>query len=525
MEVSCCIAFNLHDSSVSYAIDSKIVLCLEAERYFGIKKMCCTEVQMEMLVTYGLKLLNLSKNDVKHWAHCTLNNPWLSYEQKMIQTYIWDEVNFFGINEKCLIINHHYAHCCSYYLSSFQEAISLSVDGGGDFGERSMLCRGIGLNLEMIESNTFTSAKPYEIISSRIFNQPFCEGKLMALSAYGKFNQSYYEKLCKVISYLSNLGIDGKDFIREKEYQAAIYKAYSNAYSKLDNIFPFNKIGQYKDKDEKLLNFITTFHNLNTKLRTNEIKDKIQEYEIDNVVLSGGASLNILNNSFIYNNITKNVYIPPCCDDTGQSIGGLSKLIVDKFNIKPEIELPYLGYGNVFMVNKKEIENIVSLLLKGKIIFTHNGRAEIGPRALGHRSILALPTIKNKKLISETIKSRERYRPLAPIITETDVNTYFQGPHSSPYMLFSYDSINSNKIEGAMHVDGSARVQTITEEQDEFMYLLLKEVQKRTGNPILLNTSLNLRGVPISDSIRDTIAILNKYKDIACCVFDGKLLY
>ena len=157
----------------------------------------------------------------------------------------------------------------------------------------------------------------------------------------------------------------------------------------------------------------------------------------------------------------------------------------------------------------------------------HNGKSEVGPRALGNRSFVARPDkIEVKRKLSEKIKQRESYRPVAPVVLQDKVHDYFTGEKSSPFMLYKYDvkPIVRNKIEGAIHIDGSARVQTVSKDTNRYLYDLIEAFGNHTGIYMLLNTSLNLKGNPISNTIEDSLGIYSKIESPKCLVFDGNLI-
>ena len=158
---------------------------------------------------------------------------------------------------------------------------------------------------------------------------------------------------------------------------------------------------------------------------------------------------------------------------------------------------------------------ISSMLLENKFIGWYQGKSEYGPRALGNRSIFANPTYDNKDYLNSEVKHREWWRPYAPIILEEHLHDYFDCPFStSPYMLFSgtIKSTQRGKIPAVTHEDGTARFQTVTEEENEQSYNLIKTFYENGGVPLLLNTSFNLSGVPIVETPKDALNTFSKSK-------------
>jgi len=209
-------------------------------------------------------------------------------------------------------------------------------------------------------------------------------------------------------------------------------------------------------------------------------------------------------------------------------MGALSYLITELFGVRPRINLPYVGCGQqYFTYSNKTINELVDRLLDNQIILIHNGKAEIGPRALGNRSFIARPdSINIKEILSENIKRREDYRPLAPTVLEDKVSLYFIKPSNSPYMLhqFSVKDTAKNLLGGCIHQDGSSRVQTLNREDNRFLYDLIKMFGDKTEVYALINTSLNLKGEPISNMIEHTLGISKKIKHPHLIVYNGEII-
>jgi carbamoyltransferase len=166
-------------------------------------------------------------------------------------------------------------------------------------------------------------------------------------------------------------------------------------------------------------------------------------------------------------------------------------------------------------------DELLSFLSSGGIVFLHRGQSEIGPRALGHRSILAVPTRRSFDIINHVIKEREFYRPLAPLVPMESVATWFQWSGESKYMLYAADSTPRARLQapGICHYDNSARLQTVDAKDDPFLHALLAGVGHSTGVPILINTSLNPRGAPILSTLAATEAFRRKLSGLNVRVF------
>ena len=531
-DLMCAIAFNNHDSSVAFSFRNRVVLVLEAERIFREKKKCCNSVEMEYLIKLGLTTLGKEIKDITNWALCSLGNPWLneSHIKPLAECdYYWGKVSFLDKTRNCLIISHHYAHACSYYFSDYQDAVIQTCDGGGDFSERVAVFYANQLDIERqpINYNTYITSLSYSLISNYLYGEKFSEGKLMALAGLEPSRDVFNRLIEDLLPILNNYSTDvvrGASFDNmDKNLSIGCEIVTKNLDTKLKN---------YKltssDVSIETMTFASSFQKIFRKRRFEDIQSIFKNSDSSNIVLSGGACHNLTVNTDVWRNLSKNVFIPPFCDDSGQSLGALAKLITIIFQCKPVSNIPYLGLGSEIDINHEEIYNHAKLLAKNEIIFLHNGASEIGPRALGHRSILARPdNIVIKSLISETIKNREKYRPVAPIVLESEVLNYFDGPDRSPYMqhLYKANDLTNREAKSCIHSDGTARVQTVGKHDDKYLTILLEYFFDIEGIPILLNTSLNTNGMPIAQSIKDTKNILKSVAEIShgiSIIYNGK---
>jgi len=526
----CSMAFNYHDSSVSFAIDNSIALVLEAERIFRKKKKVCDKEEMEYLIKYGLDLLKRQIEDVTYWSMTTFNNPYLAEsdivntEEKKIRDPYWKKIILFGSEKDVLIVNHHLAHAGVYLSTEFNSAIIISCDGGGDIdpntntNECLAVYKGDNNNIlkQDVPSENFISGKTYGVCSTFIYGSKLhgsnpSEGKLMALAGFGKVRDEYY------------------DFL--KENFSRIERAdYSEVLKILEGAFPDLR-GQAVSQTEDAKDFAATVHHFFIEKRLENISyvmEKIASKE-EAIILTGGASLNIDSNTKVMEAYPGfKHFVAPCCDDTGQSFGALCILISTALGVKPVVDFPYLGEGQAkFDYTLETLDDAVDILLKDGILILHNGKSEIGPRALGNRSFIARPdSLEVKKKLSEKIKQREPYRPVAPVVMEDNVGKYFIGPKKSPFMLYRYEVIESQaeKIIGAVHIDKSARVQTVTHESNSFLYDLIKKFGDKTGIYVVLNTSLNLQGEPLTNKIEESLDIYDKIDGPKGIVYNGEII-
>jgi len=236
-----------------------------------------------------------------------------------------------------------------------------------------------------------------------------------------------------------------------------------------------------------------------------------------NLVLTGGCALNCVANYKLLKSLPKdiNLYVEPVSDDSGVSMGGAMQ--VSDMNIDCKLENLYLGtqlkYDYELLDHETEsditVEEVAKLLTKGNIVAIAQGRSEIGPRALGNRSILFDPRVKNGKDIVNTVKNREWFRPFAGTVLLEHAKEWFDLDRleESPYMMYAVDTLPEkiDLIPAIVHVDGTCRIQTLTLEQNKNYYNLISEFHKLTGIPILFNTSFNLAGDTMVEYMDDAL--------------------
>ena len=214
-----------------------------------------------------------------------------------------------------------------------------------------------------------------------------------------------------------------------------------------------------------------------------------------NLVFMGGCALNSSANTLLWN-IFDMIWIMPNPGDAGSSLGAAAALYGKHLNWKS----PYLGHD---LGGEYPVQQIVDTILKDGIVAVATGRAEYGPRALGNRSILADPRDPNIKDKVNKIKKREQFRPFAPVVLEEFASEWFDMDFTSPYMQYTVKCLQPDKIPSVVHADGTSRVQTVNSKQHPGLYELLNQFYKRTGVPVLLNTSLNIKGQPLLNDKQD----------------------
>ena len=341
------------------------------------------------------------------------------------------------------------------------------------------------------------------------------EGKLMGLHSYGSTNEKFVPLLTG--------DEHNKEFNQDYFIKDTISLTVDS--KKINGVDPNNL--SYKDT----VDFAYAIQKGFEKIGLNFLQDVMASTKSSNLVLTGGCSLNVVGNSYFRKNIPRdvNLFIDPLCGDEGNCIGAAIhfmkqelQLDVD-FNFKKELvficpqrDVTNLELTNEVLLNGVEYLDIVNLIKDGEIVSIFQGSAEAGPRALGNRSILFDPRIKNGKDIVNSVKKRENFRPFACSIMLEHSREWFNmcDVDESPYMLYAFDVLNNvkDKIPAVVHVDGSCRVQTVTQEQNFHLYNILKEFYLNTSCPLLLNTSFNLAGEPLVDTIEDALHTIRNSK-------------
>ena len=441
--------------------------------------------------------------------------------------------------------DHHLSHAASaFFPSPFNEAAILTADGVGEWATTTVAV-GKNNNLEIKKEihfphslgllySAFTYYTGFKVNSG--------EYKLMGLAPYG--TPIYVDKIKKLIDIKG----DGTFRLDQKYFNYATGLTMTN--EKFDNLFGQKPRNPQSQK-------ITQFHmDIAASIQkvTEEIMIKLarsirKEYGLKNLCLAGGVALNcVANGKILQEKIFDNIWIQPAAGDAGGSLGAALALWYSEqknervVNSKDDMKGSYLGTDFTQKEIEKELKSIgahyeifnydqlidktAQFLSEEKAIGWFQGRMEFGPRALGGRSILGDPrSDKMQKNLNLKVKYRESFRPFAPSVLREDLSTWFDMSVDSPYMLlvsnintdkkiemseeqknlFGIDKLNikRSEIPAVTHVDYSARVQTVTKDTNSRYYDLISKFKEKTGCPLVVNTSFNVRGEPIVNSPTD----------------------
>tara|TARA_B110000008_G_scaffold36588_1_gene33041 strand:- start:9639 stop:11474 length:1836 start_codon:yes stop_codon:yes gene_type:complete len=449
-------------------------------------------------------------------------------------------------SDKLMFGEHHFSHAASaFYASPFEEAVVLTLDGVGEWATTTVAL-GKGHELKIVKEihfphsigllySAFTYYTGFRVNSG--------EYKLMGLAPYGtpKYKDLILEKLIDLKS-------DGSFRLNQSYFNYATGLTMVN--QKFADLFgePIRK----PDIDR-----LTQFHmDIAASVQTviEEIvltmtRSLAKEYGIPNLCMAGGVALNcVANGKILRDQSFKEIWVQPAAGDAGGALGVALSVWHNELGRPRDVKKPdsmrgsYLGpefsqqdienkltkCGAKFEIftEKVMLEKTSQALVEGKAVGWFQGRMEFGPRALGSRSILGDPSSEiMQKTLNLKVKYRESFRPFAPSILREDVSEWFEFDNDSPYMLFVCDikqdkrrkmsdeevelfgidklNVKRSEIPAVTHVDYSARIQTVHQETNPKYHALISSFKQKTGCPILINTSFNVRGEPIVSSPED----------------------
>lgn len=396
------------------------------------------------------------------------------------------------------IIPHHLAHAASAYRASgFGKANILVLDGSGETESASLFIGDGEITKLKSYSQDNSLGILYTMVTVLLGLSRYGQGKTMALASYGNENPQFQ----KILQ------------INDQGYQVSMNKVPT-----------LNKFKRYSnERIQRIHEDIAA--TLQTRLEAAALKlleTIYMQTGYKNLCLAGGVALNCAMNSALLNSeYVRHIFVQPAANDAGIALGSALELAYQQGFKSQKMVHAYCGseYTNdeikeVLSKSKlkysfhEDIESVATdLLIKNKIIGWFQGRMEFGPRALGNRSILANPMEFSIRDKVNDVKQRERWRPLAPSVLEEKMKFYFVNPHPSYFMnlTFQVRSEKQNEVPAIVHVDGSARVQTVVKETNKRFYCLIKKFGKNTGVPILLNTSFNTKNQPIVRTPKDAI--------------------
>ncbi len=451
-----------HDASVSLIKDGKILFAAHAERYSKQKNDWYNNREII------LDALNYGTPDVIAYYE----KPLLKRSRIAIRGGASDWKPEFPLDIPVYYFKHHYSHAAAgYYTSKFDNACIVVLDAIGEFNTSTIwVGEGSKIKLKYKKNYPFSFGLFYSAFTKLIGLKPNEEEYIMmGMAAYGDWKRYYV----KVNDYFKNINNQKYNF----------HKGIFDWDEPIDEQAKFDIAAAVQYVYElRLIEFMDMAKRLTGK---------------DNLVFMGGCALNCAANTRLWE-IFYDVWIMPNPGDAGSSLGAAAAL----YGQHIEWEHPYLGYD---LGGEYPVDKIYDELMKNKIAAVATGRAEYGPRALGNRSILADPRQANIKDKVNKIKKREMFRPFAPVVMEEYAHEWFDISFPSPYMQYAVRCKKPSIIPSVVHKDGTSRVQTVNKNQHPGLYNLLDKFNKKTGVPILLNTSLNVKGQPLINDAQDIL--------------------
>ena len=556
-----------HDSAAALLKDGHVIAAVEEERFSrkkfddGYPKMaidwCLNECaispeQIDSVAFYDKPILKFERlldnyiavaprgmysflDTIPKWLHKRL---WIKNEIKN---------HLKGFNGNIIFPEHHMSHAAyAFYTSQFDESAILTIDGVGEWSTASF---GIAKNNKIQLTNDIRWPHSLGLFYSAFtyflgFRVNEGEYKLMGLSSYGK--PKYYDLIKENLIDVKN---DGSIHLNMKYFAFTYDKVMTNEnFAQLFGIPPRKEdqkteqihydIGASAQKvlEDVLLKMVNHIHS-KTKMK--------------NLCIGGGVALNgVANYKVLKNGPFDNVHVPPSPGDGGSAVGcaqylyfvhNNKKRIIENNHSKLIQENVYVGpsYSNEKIIKFLDSNNIkyekfekqsllkktAQLISTGNIVGWYQGKMEWGPRALGNRSILADPrNASMKDILNEKIKHRESFRPFAPSVLEEYASEYFDIDVPSPYMLMVAKVKKPEIIPAVTHVDGTGRLQTVSNYANPLYYDLINEFFKITGVPVIINTSMNVMGEPIVNTPEQAYQMIVK-TDMDCLVLGNNLIF
>ena len=542
-----------HDSAAAILKDGHVVAAVEEERLsrkkfddgfprmaidWCLKEAEITPEQINSVAFYDKPVLKFERlldnyiavaprglysflNVIPKWLHKRL---WIKEEiKKHIRGYQGD----------IIFPEHHMSHAAhTFFTSPFDEAAILTVDGVGEWSTSSF---GSAENTSIKLTNDIRWPHSIGMFYSAFtyflgFKVNEGEYKLMGLSAYGK--PKYYDLILNEILDVKN---DGSLHLNLKYFAFTYDKVMTN--QKFAELFGIPRREENVKAEQIHYDIAASAQKVLEDIMLKMVNHVHKKTGMKNLCLGGGVALNgVANYRILKEGPFESVHIPPSPGDGGSAIGCAQYLyyihkkqrrIIVQDHAKRIQENVYVGpsfsndeiksfleENNIdyeYLTREQLLQTTAKLISEQNVVGWYQGKIEWGPRALGNRSILADPRdSKMKDVLNEKIKHRELFRPFAPSILEEYASEYFDLTIPSPYMLFVAKVKKPDKIPAVTHVDGTGRLQTVSREANPLYYDLINDFYKITGVPVVVNTSMNVRGEPIVNTPEQAFAMIIK---------------
>lgn len=521
-----------HDSAACIIKDGKVLAAAEEERFSRIKHdnrfpsyaidYCFREAKitpekLDCVVFYEKpfrKFERILQTSVEHFPKSfrmfrEALPQWLGEKTRM-RGVIKNKIGFKG---EVLFVPHHKSHAASaFFASPFEEAAIITMDAVGEWVSTA-IHRGVGNDIQTLKVVNFPHSLGlfYSTITSYLgFKVNNDEYKVMGLAGLG--NPIYRDEFKKLIDFKD----DGSFRLNMKYF----------SYTHDDKMFSpelvkeFGNPRKYKDKiTQRHMDIAASLQNITETVVLRIVKHAFDLTKSENLCLAGGVSLNsVANGNILRSEIFKNIFFQPAATDAGGALGAALYAYNKVLERKRDYVMKDLFLGPRFsdkdirdflesqniqferLGNADLIKSTAEVISRNKVVGWFQDRLEFGPRALGHRSILANPSNpKMKDILNEKVKHREWFRPFAPSLLLDDVERYFDVNLDMPFMVITLPvkKARVKEIISATHVNGTSRSQTVSKERNALYYNLINEYKHVTGVPLVINTSFNVRGEPI----------------------------
>jgi carbamoyltransferase len=410
--------------------------------------------------------------------------------------------------------SHHACHASSaFHPSPFDDALVLTLDGKGEY-DSTVIWQGTNDGVERLRTYKFPNSLGHfygiitEFLGYRSFNG---EGKIMGLAPYANDDPEIESTLRSSI----NMGVN-------YDVTPITRNGIEQGVNILEELFGRERNDTPGEFTQWEQNLAYTSQKLLEEIVTDIVEAYCSKLQTNNVCLAGGVALNCkMNKRVMEHDAVDSIYIQPVANDAGLALGGgwinqqptsvptMDNIYVgpsfDRDNVKSVLETKKISH-----TEPEELEkNVAKRLADGELVGWFQGKLEMGPRALGNRSILADPrTSESRDRVNKYVKHREEWRPFAPSIIESAADDYFENAEPSPFMIKTFDVKTEcrDEIEAVLHpADDTTRPQTVREDQNPRYYQLIREFERLTDVPVVLNTSFNDHGEPIVTTPKEAL--------------------
>lgn len=474
-----------------------------------------------------------------------------------------DTHNFFRLNIriqgsdktfKGMFIDHHISHAASaFYTSSFDNAAIFTADASmHDTEASSGYFVGNGTSLQQFRNPGYMYGNFYDVATELLGIGPGVTkaGTLMGLSAYGRISKDAYDKWKewtapqysrdndkvehRYIDWLFTQMSGRFPFVGESQRQAVLDGKPDSAYFTRTWQEPFTNEESTSQEAMDIAATIQFVAERSLVHYSQQLFDETKTLNGGNLCVSGGTFLNCNANYKIQTETDfDNMHMFPACGDDGTSVGSALWLAHNYYRFpRQKYTTADLAYTGIIWTDKHleggqplDLDVIAEKLNEDKIVCWYDGRSENGPRALGHRSFITSPkNPKMKDILNSRVKFREWFRPFAPIVLKEKANDWFVMDFESPFMLHTVPCKKPFDIPSAVHIDNTARVQTLDKDHNPKLYDLIERFEKVSGIPVVINTSLNVKGQPIVETPNDAMKLFEE-SDVDVIVINDQMWF